>query len=77
MERQQPFNELSAYLQGQPIFNQQAPQMAQYQVAPADVAGNIYRNYESQNQRYLANLNGMYGVLGAGASAAGTAWGAR
>lgn len=77
MERQQPFNELSAYLQGQPIFQQQTPQMAQYQVAPADVAGNIYRNYDAQNQRYMSNLNGLYGVAGAGAGAVGSWLGGR
>ena len=77
MERQQPFNELSAYLQGQPVFNQQAPQMAQYQVAPADVAGNIYRNYDAQNQRYMANLNGLYSAFGAAAGAAGNYFGGR
>ena len=69
-QRQQPFNELSAYLQGQPVF--QAPQasMSQYQVAPTDIAGNIYQNYNSQNQQYQNNLNGMYGIgssLGAAA----------
>jgi len=77
LERQQPFNELSAYLQGQPIFNQSAPQMAQYQVAPTDVAGNIYRNYDAQNQRYMANLNGLYSVLGSAAGAAGGFMGGR
>jgi hypothetical protein len=68
--RQQPFNELSAYLQGQPIFQAPSAGISQYQVAPADVAGNIYQNYNAQNQQYQNNLNGMYGLGAAGASAA-------
>lgn len=61
-QRQQPFNELAAYLQGQPIFQAPSASQAQYQVAPADVAGNIYQNYNAANQAYQNNLNGMYGI---------------
>lgn len=68
-QRQQPFNELSAYLQGQPIFQAPSANMAQYQVAPADIAGSIYQNYNAQNQTHQNNLNGMYSLIGAGAMA--------
>ena len=69
-QRQQPFNELSAYLQGQPVFSAPQSSTSQYQVAPADVAGNIYQNYNAKNQAYQNNLNGMYQIAGTAATAA-------
>lgn len=71
-ERQQPFNEMSAYLQGQPIFQAPSATQAQYQIAPADVSGNIYKNYSAQNANYQNNLNGMYSTAGTAAMAAAT-----
>jgi hypothetical protein len=69
-ERNQPYNELAAYLQGTPMQNAPQASTPSYQVAPADVAGNIYKNFDTQNQRYLANLNGMYQLGGTAAQAA-------
>lgn len=70
MERQQPFNELSAYLTGQPVFSAPTANTAQYQVAPADISGNIYQNYQQNSQNYNNKMNGMYQLAGTAATAA-------
>lgn len=69
-ERNQPYQELAAYLQGTPMQTAPQAQLPTYQVAPTDIAGNIYNNYNAQNQRYQNNLNGMYQLAGTAAMAA-------
>lgn len=71
LQRQQPFNELSAFLQGAPVF--QAPQaqpLPFQQIAPADVQGQINNNYQIQSSARNAQLGGMYGLVGTVAGAA-------
>lgn len=71
LQRQQPFNELSAFLQGAPVF--QAPQaqpLPFQQIAPADVQGQINNNYQIQSSARNAQLGGMYGLVGSVAGAA-------
>jgi len=70
LERTQPMNELAALLQGSPALQgQQAPAVAQYQQAPADISGNVWNNYNAQMNAYnqqQAASNSMWGnVLGA------------
>ena len=77
LERSQPFNELSAFLQGSPAL--QGPQFQnapQYSVAPPDVTGAYGLQQAGQNNAYnqqmgtyQANLNGLYGLAGAGLTA--------
>lgn len=86
MERTQPMSELAAFLSGsQPSTGQFLPTVSG-QVAPVDYAGMAYgsanqANTAAQNQynqsmgAYNANLQGLYGLGGAGLTAAGYAWG--
>lgn len=69
-QRQAPFNELSAYLQGTPVFQQQSGNLPSYQVSPSDVSGNINSAYQSQLSSSQNSQNALYGLLGNGASAA-------
>ena len=73
MERSQPFNELAAILQGSPAINApQAPQTAQYQAAPPDIAGLIQNKYNTKAQNQASKKGGATDLLGAGAQAYGT-----
>lgn len=63
-ERQQPFNELSAYLTGQPVFSAPKADTPTYQVAPADIAGNVYNSYNAKSQAAQNNMSGMYQLGG-------------
>jgi hypothetical protein len=69
LERTQPMNEIAAILQGSPALpGQQAPSVAQYQQAPANISGLIQDNYNAQLQNWQnqqGNRNSMWGnVLG-------------
>ena len=74
MERQQPFNELSAYLQGSPVFQQpQATGVQPLSMQAPDVMGATYNSYQgalnSWNAQQQQNA-GMWGnIAGLGAAA--------
>lgn len=71
-ERQMPMNELAAILQGSPaIQTPQAVNPGQYNIAPADIMGATYSNYQNQLQNAQANRQGLYSLLGTGANLAG------
>lgn len=77
LQRSQPINELSAYLQGAPALNApQAPQAAQYQVSPADITGTTYSNYQGALNNYNQKLGTQNSKMGAGAGLAGAIGGA-
>jgi hypothetical protein len=76
LQRTQPMNELAAILQGSPALpSQQAPNVAQYQQAPADVQGSIWNNYNSrlnaynqqqaQGNQMWSNIGSIAGTVGA------------
>lgn len=76
LERQQPMNELAAYLQGAPALN--APNFAapaQYQQAPADVTGAYGLQQSARNAAYqggVSSANSGNQALAGGLVAAGT-----
>jgi hypothetical protein len=86
MQRQQPLSELSALMTGsQPTMPGFIP-APQGQVASPDLMGAQYASANAQNVanqnaynqqmgQYNANLQGLYGLGGAGLGAAGFAWG--
>lgn len=78
-ERNQPFNEMSAYLQGSPALGQPAqPGLPQYQVPAADAAGNIWNAYNANYNNYAARQQGGNNLLGGlfslGSAAIGSPW---
>ena len=80
-QRQIPLNELAAMLSGSQV---QAPSFVntpQSQVAPADYMGTVYGSanmaqnaYNQQMASNTANRQGLYGLLGTGATAGALAW---
>lgn len=71
--RNQPFNEVSAYLQGAPAM--QTPQFQgspAYQIAAPDLAGLITNDYNTRQQNYNSQnsslMNGLFGLGSAGLS---------
>ena len=61
-----PFNELQALMGGSQVQMPQAPQTSPTQVAPTNLAGNVYNSYQGQLGAYnagLASQNAMYGGL--------------
>lgn len=73
-ERQIPLNELAAMLSGAQVQGPQFVNPTQYNVAPADIAGMTYANYQGaqnaanmQNQSNIANMQGLYGLAGTAA----------
>lgn len=74
-ERQMPMNELAAILQGSPALQTpQAVNPGQYQIAPADIMGATYSNYQNQLNNSQANRQGLYSLLGSAATAGAYAW---
>lgn len=80
-ERQVPLNELAAMLTGTQVQNPNFVNPQQYNVAPADVMGATYANYQGQQNQYAAdqqraaaNRQGLYSLLGSGATAAALMW---
>lgn len=77
MERNQPFNEASAFLQGAPALGMpQAPNMPSYNVQAPDVIGaqmGAYnaqmQNYNAQQQRQGSMWQGVANLAGSGAMA--------
>lgn len=77
MQRQQPLNELAAMLTGSQVQGPTFVNPQQYNIAPGDVMGATYANYQGaqnaanmQNQANMAERQGLYGLLGTGAMAA-------
>lgn len=65
LERQQPFNELSAFLQGAPVFQSpQANPLPFQQIAAPDVQGLISNQYAQQNQARSSGLGALAGLGG-------------
>lgn len=76
-QRQQPLNELAAMLTGNQVQNPSFVNPTNYNVAPGDVAGATYANYQgAQNaqqvgaQAAISNNQGMTSLLGTAAMAA-------
>lgn len=73
LERTQPMNELSAFLQGSPAMS--IPQLQQtptYQVQPADVMGATYNSYNAQLNNYNQQMASRNATIGGLTSLAGT-----
>ena len=77
MERQVPMNELAAMMSGSQVQMPQFMPTPQTQVAPTDVMGATYADYNArmnawqQDQaRAAGGMRGLFGLLGAGASIA-------
>lgn len=71
LERTQPFNELAAIMQGSPaITAPQGANPAQYQVAPADIAGLIQNQYEAKAGNQASKKGGSTDLISALGSAA-------
>lgn len=75
-QRQIPLNELAAMLSGSQVQSPQFMNTGGYQVAPADIMGATYANYNGalnnynmQQQQNASNMQGLFGLLGAGAQA--------
>ena len=86
MQRQQPLSELSAFMTGAQPSGQQFLPTPQGQIASPDLMGAQYASASAQNQASQnaynqqmgarnANLEGLYGLGGAGLQAAGWKWG--
>ena len=67
---QTPFNTVSALTTGTPVYGAPQASLPSYQVAPSDVQGAIYQNYNAANQNYQNRLGGLYGLLGTAGGAA-------
>lgn len=81
-QRNQPINEISALMSGSQVSNPTFAANPQTSVAGTDVAGitqNSYLDANQQAQQAVAGQNatmgGLFGLLGAGAQAAGAAYG--
>jgi len=85
MERNQPMTELAAFMSGSTPSSPQFLSTPQGQIAAPDLMGAQYMSAKAQNQAnqnvfnqqmgsYNADLEGMYGLGAAGATAAGYAW---
>lgn len=73
-QRNQPFNEMSALIQGSPAMQMpQAPGLPQFGVNPTDIGGYISNNYGQQMQGYQAKQAAKSNTAsGAGAAGAAT-----
>tara|TARA_R110000803_G_scaffold196786_1_gene260204 strand:- start:112 stop:1146 length:1035 start_codon:yes stop_codon:yes gene_type:complete len=76
-ERNQPLNELAALASGQQIQNPAFQGQSNYNVGAAPIADSIYGNYQGQMNAFnqsqandAANRQGLYDLLGTGATAA-------
>ncbi|MBI1425781.1 MAG: hypothetical protein GC149_20335 [Gammaproteobacteria bacterium] len=77
LQRTQPFNELSAFIQGSPaIQSLQAMSTPTLNVAPADIMGQINQNYANSLNSYnnqvaqqQSGMNGLFGLAGSLGSA--------
>jgi hypothetical protein len=74
--RQMPLNELAAMMSGTQVQPPNFVNSPQSQINPADVMGATYasyngqlNNYNAQQAQNAANTQGLFGLLGAGASA--------
>lgn len=81
-QRSQPLNELAAMASGTQVQGPQFVNAPGAQVAPADIMGATYgsagiaqNNYAQQMAARNAQTQGLYSLLGAGAQAAGFAFG--
>ena len=68
--RQVPMNELAALMSGQQVQQPQFVNSGQYNVAPADIMGATYGNYNAEINAAAAKNQGLYGLYGAGLQAA-------
>lgn len=68
--RQVPLNELSALMSVQQVQQPSYVNPGQYNVAPAGIMDATYANYNAQQNAAIAEQQGLYGLLGAGAQAA-------
>jgi len=75
-QRQIPLNELAAMMSGSQVQSPSYINPAQQQVAPGDIAGATYANYQGAQNAYnsrmqanSANTQGLYSLLGTGAMA--------
>jgi len=75
-QRSVPLNELAAMMSGSQVSNPQFINAPQQSIAPADIGGYTYANYNGAQNAYAqqvsaqnANTTGLYGLLGAGAMA--------
>lgn len=86
MQRTQPLSELSAFISGSQPAMPGFIAAPQGQIASPDVMGAEFANAQAQNAmsqnaynqqmgNYRANLQGLYGIAGAGAQGAGYRWG--
>ena len=75
-ERNQPFNELSSFLQGAPSMQQPNYQnTGQYNIGAADISGNINSNYQNRLAQYGTQQSGRNALLGLAGKAAGAYYG--
>jgi hypothetical protein len=68
--RNQPINEIMALLGGSGVTTPTFQPFAAPSTQPVNVAQNIYDNYNTQAQQAAANRQGLFGLAGAGLSAA-------
>lgn len=75
-QRSVPLNELAAMMSGSQVSNPQFISAPQQSIAPADIGGYTYANYNGAQNAYAqqvsaqnANTTGLYGLLGSGAMA--------
>ena len=72
--RQVPLNELAALMSGQQVQQPQFVNSGQYNVAPGDIMGATYGNYNAEANQAAANNQGLYDLLGSAAMAAAYGW---
>ena len=63
-ERNQPINEITALMSGQQITNPTYANTPQTSVANTDLAGMIYKNYDTKAQAQRAAMGGLFGLAG-------------
>lgn len=81
-QRQIPLNELAAMLSGTQVQGPSYINPAQQQVAPGDIAGATYANYQGAQNAYNSNMQnaasnrqGLYGLAGTAALAGSMTYG--
>lgn len=81
-QRTQPLNELAAMMSGSQVQGPQFVNTPAANIAPADIMGATYASYNGDMDAYRSRLanrqaatQGLYGLLGSGAMAAGMRFG--
>jgi len=64
-QRQQPLNEITALMNGQQMQNPTWVQTPQESIQAPDIAGMVYKNYDSASKNYQGQLGGLFGLGGA------------